>query len=530
MKAFLSWLESRRRLVELAVLGLAAVLVFQVVLDWRILPFSSIDWLFASADDSGRYYLAFLYYRYAGWHLPVTRIDTMLYPVGASIAVADGIPLLAIPAKALSRALPEHFQYFGVWLFACIFLNGYFAKRLLESLVERRALVWLGVILVMAAPPLVNRFNHCALSAHFLILWAFCLVNERSRVPTQGVWLLSALSLFVHPYLAAMVNGLLLGVPWVHRKQRKEIAILAVGWAGAFLGSAWLLGYFGLKSAGGLQVRHYLADLTVLFSSEGSSSILPELPGQRNYWEGFAYLGLGGILLLLALIVNAILRRFERRSERDPSSAGVIVVLSLLMACFAFSPSPSFMGERLSGIPALTEAIQPLASIFRSGGRFIWPLFYFILLFGLRAVDELVARVRFPKAGNAAAFAILAAQIFDIGPWLVQNGKAEALLNPPPIPGVSDKVRARVTPNTRFMIFDPPVQRAPCRGKRPWRHGYLPLALFAAQERLTVNTDFGASARLTRQDLDAVCRFGTKSVRKSKRDPSVVVVRRRDLD
>jgi hypothetical protein len=99
---------------------LFALAAFQLVLDFKILPPAAIDWIFAFSYDTAQYYLAFAYYRNAAWHFPLTDMETMLHPVGASFTLADGIPLLAIPLKTVSWALPADFQFYGAWLFSCV--------------------------------------------------------------------------------------------------------------------------------------------------------------------------------------------------------------------------------------------------------------------------------------------------------------------------------------------------------------------------------------------------------------------------
>jgi hypothetical protein len=516
-------------------LTLVSVFAFQLVLDFRILPPTAIDWIFSFHSDTAQYYLAFAYYRNSAWHFPLTHLDTMLYPVGASFMQADGIPLLAIPLKLVSAILPVDFQFYGAWLFSCIALTAVFAKLLLERLLTSRALIWAGTLLIALAPPLVARFGHCHLAAHWLLLAAFWTVMETRALPVKRIWLFSTLAFFVQPYLFAIVSGVLVTAFWVHRRERRRLLVGAFVWLVAILLSAWVLGYFALGRSDAGQGNNLHADLTALFSSMGTSTIVPALPmaGEfRRVWhgkaEGYAYLGLGGILLFVLLLAQLFASRFSKRGlARLHPSWVVLGVASLALAAFAISPSPNLLGHRFGGIAFLTELIDPVTARLRSAGRFIWPLYYFVLLFGLQALENWLDRLELRRATWASALVLLGFQAADIGPWLVGRGQRAALVNPLPLEVLPEVVRSRYSKATRTLVFDPPIQRMFCRGRGDeWqdRSAYYPLALFGARNDLRVNTDFRASSRLTWKEIEAVCAFAEKTRQASPPSPDVMVV------
>ena len=109
---------------------LLAVVYFQVVWGLSIIDPTNLDWIFAVERDLTRYLTSISYYRTSSWSFPITRFDSMLYPVGTSITNADGIPLFAVPYKLLDPLLPERiFQYLGLWLLSCVWLQALFAKK-----------------------------------------------------------------------------------------------------------------------------------------------------------------------------------------------------------------------------------------------------------------------------------------------------------------------------------------------------------------------------------------------------------------
>jgi hypothetical protein len=75
-----SWIL-RPRVRDWLLLLVAAFAAFELVLDFRILPPTAIDWIFSFGFDTAQYYLAFAYYRNSAWHFPLTDMETMLHPV-----------------------------------------------------------------------------------------------------------------------------------------------------------------------------------------------------------------------------------------------------------------------------------------------------------------------------------------------------------------------------------------------------------------------------------------------------------------
>jgi len=508
-----------RRARENYLLFVLAVLAFELVLDFRILPPTSLDWMFEFDSDTTQYYFASAYFRNSHWHFPIGGMETTLYPVGASWTLADAVPLLGFVVKLLDPVLPVDFQYYGLWLFGCLWLSAIFAKRLFGQLGVAPSLAWAGTALITLAPPLVARFGHCGLSAHWLLLAAFSLVLEEDALPKRRIAGLAALAVFLSSYLFAMVNALLLAAFFVHRRNRRELARGVALWFGSIVLSLWVLGYFGLRSTEGLLIDKYYGDLFALFVAADVSTLFPniQLGGQMGKMrngtaEGFAYLGLGGILLFVALAARVALPWFRRGTERRfHPNAVVLVVPCLLMAFYAFSPSPFVLGERHSGLAWLTDLIDPIAHRLRAPGRFWWPFFYFVLVFGTQAVDRFLAAFELPRvrAVTLAAAGLVAIQAADVGPWFYAHGKNVAFTQPPRLPDLPAAVLARFTKDTRYLILDPPLARSACPGEKPWKGPYYPLAIYGARHRLIVNTDFRATSRLPWEDHKAVCRYTT---------------------
>ncbi len=84
--------------------------------------------------DGAQHVLGWLFFRHENWLWPLGSVPSFPYPVGTTVGYTDSIPWLAIVAKAISPFLPVDFQYVGLWLGLCFFLQGWFGMRIVQAL------------------------------------------------------------------------------------------------------------------------------------------------------------------------------------------------------------------------------------------------------------------------------------------------------------------------------------------------------------------------------------------------------------
>ncbi|MBX3227231.1 MAG: hypothetical protein KIT84_35155 [Labilithrix sp.] len=358
------------------------------------------------SSDWAQHVLGWLFFRKDGWHFPLGAIRGAAYPLGTSVGYTDSNPIVAIALKPLSSLLPLEVQYIGPWLGLCFALQGFFGARLVASVAKGHLVPLLGGLMFATAPALLQRLAHDTLCSHFLLLAAIGLhlapgAHARARRAMVGVVLLAA---GIHPYLAIMALVLGVGLFYHHHARgalsRRELLGWSAGSSIAVLVVFLLIGYFGGgvdPGAGG--IGEFSASPLTLFDSMGHSRVLPALPSGKSQYEGFAYLGLGGVALVVAACV-AFVR--ERRSGLDLSFLPrPLRWASLGLAVFAMIPWFP---------PGLSSILSPL----RSSGRFVWTFSYVALLVAIAIV------VRAFSARPAIAAAImavaLALQIVDAQP------------------------------------------------------------------------------------------------------------------
>ena len=397
-----------------AALALGAV-AFLILIGWQTLPPTNIGWL--NVADRAMHTLGWMNFRQQPWGNPPGLNPGLGLELANSIALVDGLPLFAIPAKLLSAWLPQPFQYWGIWLLISFALHALFAYLLARELGGGRLVSLLAAAFALITPALMFRVQlHLALSGHWTVLAALYLYARRTP-PSTWMWpLLVGLTAAIHAYLLAMVLGLwvasLAERLWTHRVRWNAAlfefaagasAAVAVMWAGGFFvtGTAATYGY-------GMYKLNLLGPLLVYRTWSG---LMPDFAHDKYDYEGISFLGVG-ILFALALCVLtgavAVLRRVVSRRWLP------LLLVLVLMAIFALSQDIYFADIHVVTVP-LPQAAIDLASIFRSTGRFVWPLLYLVTI----GIVVMLGR-RVPAAAAVPILVIaFAVQALDSAPGLL---------------------------------------------------------------------------------------------------------------
>jgi hypothetical protein len=267
-----------------------------------------------------------------------------------------------------------------------VVLQAWFAWKLLGKLEDTRAF-WvrsLAMGLFVFAPPLMIRVSgHSALVGQWMILAALYLYLCQERWTYRVAWpALVLLSTLVHSYLFVMVMAIWLA------SMLKRIALRLTPPLSCALdaGSVPALALLGLWQAGFFMVSvgpaggygEYGTNLLSLANPDIYSHVIRPLASPLlGFHEGFAFMGLGA-LLLIPMVVPVVLAR-PRVVAIEKGHWPLIVVLAAL-TLFAIT---HHVGVGTTGfrIP-LPEALERSASVLRSSGRMFWPTFY-VLLTGL---------------------------------------------------------------------------------------------------------------------------------------------------
>ena len=488
-RSALAWARARAPEAAAALVGVGW---FLAVGGWRTVSVTSLEW---ARGDQVQHVLGWLFFRRSAWGLPLGRIDGLAWPVGTTVGYTDANPLLAIPAKLLSPVLPERFQYIGLWLCLCYGLQGWFGARLAGLASSRAAWRLLCGVLFALSPVLLARRSHDTLCAHGALL-ALLYLNLRGdadpRSARRGIIGAAALSLAlaaVHPYLAfmalALSASLLARLALCDRAIPRRRAIRA--FLTILVGQIALLGiqgYFTSAPSHAPGFGRFTADLLAFVNPFGASSLLPDLPVIPEEWEGNAYLGAGGILVVLAGLALAIASRGRSTAPGDGRCRWPICAVTAGMALFAVSPVVHAAGREVVSWHRVARALQPIAGAIHSSGRFIWPLYYLLLAAALAGIARGLRR--WPAVATSVVALAVALQLADLGPravgahfrpsrwmlrapeWALARGRYDLVaLYPPLVVGVWSR----------------------CRGLE-WGddEAWVPLAEMAYEQRMAINS------------------------------------------
>lgn len=121
---------------------------------------------------------------------------------------------------------------------------------------------------------------------------------------------------------------------------------------------------------------YFSADLLTFVNSMGNSVFLSGLSESYGQYEGFGYLGIGNLLLLIVL---GFTLRENRGLVRAPF-LGPLIFIAFSLLCFSFGSTVRVAGQDIFDIEFLYRPFALITAAFRAPGRFIWPLYYLISL------------------------------------------------------------------------------------------------------------------------------------------------------
>lgn len=405
--------------IEILAALLLGVAAFLLIVGPAPLDPTNIAWL--GQRDAATNYLGWAFFRASPWGWPPAANPAYGMDIAGSVMMADANPLLALPFKLLGPWLPEPFQYFGWWLFACFLLHALFARaiaaRLTDYPEQRLAIAALFLFapcfLIRIATPAVFHMTLCGQWQILAALWLYLSPALSMRVASwTGLLMIAALT---HPYMLVMVGAIwfadLLRLLLAQVQPPTTVAagglmvLVATVVVASLSGVFWLQreeGGAGLSSYGEFGFGLFKANLLSPIDSQGWSWILPDLTSQSGEIEGFAFLGLGVLLLGLAALPLTGRVRLRIGWQHSP-----LLIILLGFAAFAVTPYVG-LGPYAFDIWWPGSMIG-LGNLFRSSGRFVWPLVYCATI----AICWVAARGSSRRAGTAMLVVATLVQIVD---------------------------------------------------------------------------------------------------------------------
>jgi len=434
-----SWYEKNRMLCAGLFGAFAGIIAFLLIHTGDSLIVNDDSWIMRGyvERDIIQHYTGWLFYRdsHAGFPLGVAR--SIGYPYGGAVAFSDSVPLMSVFFGMFSGRLPQPFQFFGIYTLLCYTLMGISAALLLFLFFESSIPVLFGTPLFILSPIMTERaFRHTALASHFLLIFALFLYFSNRKKGFRfrvGYPILFFLAVTIHfyfvPMLCAILFADLLQDFFDTGKWIKHCGFLLLNLSVVFI-VAFASGYFyaPTKPSGELAYGYFTMNLNAVFNPGSVSGIhwsrfLPVLGQGLGSAEGFNYLGLGTLLVLISAGVYYVLRFKKLELQQLIRGHRALLIVSVILALFAVSTTIVINNNAYVRISLPMFLLQTL-STFRASGRLFWPCYYLLTLFAVVFLAKKLPK----KAAALALAAFLIIQVSDLYPTLKQ--KREAFIDP----------------------------------------------------------------------------------------------------
>lgn len=383
------------------------------------------DFWLLKGGDLTQHYIGWEFFRKSTWQFPIGLMNTMSYPNNVSVIFTDSIPIAAILFKLMSPLLPNTFQYFGLWELLCFVLQGVFSYRILHLLTKNKMGSILGALFFITSPIFIARvYFHTALSSQWLILAALYIFYQTSfnnKLGSKSLLLqwgiLGFLCSFIHLYYIPMCGIIMVATLLIKvYREKKILRSLIIGSFYILICfiSIFMLGGFSHDhqlDAGGL--GQFSFNLNGFFNSMGWSKFFSPLTSYgEGSGDGFAYLGIGIILLTGIVLLCKIKERLYEHIKNNMLPLNVIpylfmIILFLLISC---SHILAINGHIFFKLP-YPEKIISLWGMFRASGRFIWPVIYILMIY---LISYTINSIKNQKILTVVLMTMFILQIYDI--------------------------------------------------------------------------------------------------------------------
>jgi hypothetical protein len=402
-------------------LGFAATLY---ILGYDNLSFTNYYWL-TSSNDMTSDLISWKYYKDDIWRFPIGSNPNYGMDIASGIVFSGSVPFLSVIFKLFGNFLPNDFHFFGFWIFICFFLQSYIAFLIIYHHTKNISFSIIGSLFFLVSPIFVHRIPmHLSLSAHWLILLGFYIETKNETAKKLFCWIgLILLSALTHFYFTIILLGIfflfVLNEHLVNLNVKKLVIQICLPLIFLFM-TMYIFGFFEVPytDAPGYGYGYYKLNLTSIINpiSESPSNtvnwslFLPEIPSHlKERIEGFNYLGIGGIFLLIIGIFFIFFNFTEFKKKKYRPYFFIIILFPLI----ALTNRISFANNLLFEFE-LPKYIYGMMSLVRASGRLFWPVYY---LFFLGSI--IILYNKFTKKNSLNILMLLFfLQVIDISPGL----------------------------------------------------------------------------------------------------------------
>ena len=377
-------------------------LFWGILIAWNIVGLSSlspvnVDWI--SSTDFKSDFLALKFFLSDEWRFPV-GLNPKYGDITNSIVFSGAVPFLSFILKLFNSIIPNNFHYFSFWIVLCISLQFFFSYKIFFLISKDHFFSFLCGMFFLFSPILYYRLSiHLSLAAHWLILGYIYFEFKNSKDSEYYKFFFIILSSLTHFYITIML--LLMRVIFslndyykdnnFKRLFKKSVVLIFI-----LSLSMYITGYFVIPTTDSLGFGYGIYKTNLLSfidpvpfgSNQNWSIVLPDITNMSGEQEGFAYFGLGGLVLFLILIF------YLTQNIKKITNNKHYIILALVFFIISLSNNINFGSVTLINISLPKLMYAPL-SIIRASGRFIWPIYYLIIIFSLIAFIKLKIKKKY---------------------------------------------------------------------------------------------------------------------------------------
>ena len=377
-------------------------LIIGLFLTWNILGsdnFNSANLNWISSYDLKSDYLAYKFFINDKWRFPL-GLNPNYGEITNSIVFSGAVPILSFIFKTFKFLLPENYHFFSFWIIICISLQLFFSIKIFNLFSKDYKISVICGLFLITIPFFYYRLSiHLSLGAHWIIIGYLYYELKKNTKRENSKIILILLSSLIHFYLTIML--LLMRFifefnEYFKGKKLNEIfkenSVLLV----LLFSLMYVSGYFVLPSTDtlGYGFGIYKANFLTLFDPIPNGSLqiwsmfIPDIKNNTGEHEGFSYIGLGGIILLIFLIYyctnhfNLVLKNKK------------YIYLIILFLILSLSNNIGFGNREIISVNLPNILYAPL-SVIRASGRFIWIVSYLIIIFSLIALIKYKLKKRY---------------------------------------------------------------------------------------------------------------------------------------
>lgn len=406
--------------------AMLGTVLFLALFGYNILNPYYLSWYMAG-NDPAQQLIGWLAFLRGSWSFPLCLTDSLIYPERVSIMFTDSIPLFAVIFKIASSLFKgSEFQFFGLYGLFVFIMQGILSAKITEHFTKNKIIILATSFLFILMPPLLYRiFGHHSLSSHYLILTALLIIlkyyNKTDFFKEMLLWsLLISITPTVHLYFFPMVFCLLIAFTAYKIIKYKKAAYIVIPFFSVFcvfIALYFIGAFYGFRlsdgSAGGMgryafNFNGFINPLKALFSS-----VLPVRYVFGGQYEGFSYLGLGNILLVITGLFSCVylIWRYMRLKDFIVDKTAVVIIILTIIGFVLLSSGGTISFDDKN---ILKTDLPKFMGTFRATGRFIWVAIYIILVISIYFAVQIQNRIKIKFIIPAVFILCALAQGYDL--------------------------------------------------------------------------------------------------------------------